>query len=128
MVTLKHKYHLLNSCAVRSKQRSFDNSSGNEQEESDRDIIQSVRSKSLQCYIYAWGVKPSITENIMCNYVQRRGVFVSWLNIRRTIAVSQINVDGDTGSRLFEEGFWPEGVQCRHWHINLTPITQYARA
>ena len=77
-----------------------------------------VRSKSMRCYV--GGFKSSITENLLCNYVQRRGVFVSWLNIRRypdqNRAVIQINVDGERGASLFEEGFWPEGVQCRPWY------------
>ena len=120
-VTTNEQVPALNSRDVRSKHRflqSFVNSADNEQEESDGDFIQHVRSKSLRCYV--GGFKSSITERILCNYVQRRGVFVSWLNIRRypdqNRAVIQINLNGERGSHLFEEGFWPEGVQCRPWY------------
>ena len=106
---------------VRPKHRflqSFVNSADNEQERSDGDFIQRVPSKALRCYV--GGFKSSITENLLCNYVQRRGVFVSWLNIRRypdqSRAVIQINIDGERVFRLFEEGFWPAGVQCRPWY------------
>ena len=120
-VTTNEQVPALNSRDVRSKHRflqSFVNSADDEQEESDGYFIQHVRSKSWRCYV--GGFKSSITENLLCNYVQRRGVFVSWLNRRRypnqNWVVVQINVDGERGSRLFEEGFWPEGVQCRPWY------------
>ena len=120
-VTTNKQVPALNSRDVRPKHRflqSFVNSADNEQNESDGDFIQHVRSKSLRCYV--GGFKSSITENLLCNYVQCRGVFVSWLNIRRypdqNRAVIQINVDGERGASLFEEGFWPEGVQCRPWY------------
>ena len=83
-VTTNKQVPALNSRDVRPKHRflqSFVNSADNELEESDGDFIQYARSKSMRCYV--GGIKSSITENSLCNYVQRRGVFVSWLNIRR---------------------------------------------
>ena len=34
----------------------------------------------------------------------------------RDSAVNKLNVDADKGSRLLEDGFWPEGVVCRPWY------------
>ena len=106
---------------MRSKQDSsqaFGWSTGNEQGDGDGEFIQHIRRKSSRFYI--GGFKPSITEMILCSYVQRRGVHVSWINIRRyhdqDRAVIQLNVDADKGSRLREDGFWPEEVVCRPWY------------
>ena len=111
----------LNSQEARSKQGShqaFVGSAGNEQDYEDDDFSQHIRRKSSRFYI--GGFKPSITEMKLCSYVQRRGVHVSWINIRRyhdqDRAVIQLNVDADKGSRLLEDGFWPEEVVCRPWY------------
>ena len=111
----------LSSQEVRSKQDSsqaFGWSTGIEQGDGDGEFIKHIRRKSSRFYI--GGFKPSITEMVLCSYVQRRGVHVSWINIRRyhdqDRAVIQLNVDADKGSRLLEDGFWPEEVVCRPWY------------
>ena len=111
----------LSSHEVRSKQDSsqaFGWSTGIEQGDGDGEFIKHIRRKSSRFYI--GGLKPSITEMVLCSYVQRRGVHVSWINIRRyhdqDRAVIQLNADADKGSRLLEDGFWPEEVVCRPWY------------
>ena len=110
----------LSSREARSKQgssQSFVDSSGYKQDYGDDDFTKHIRRKSSRFYI--GGFKPSITEMLLCSYVQSRGVHVSWINIRRyhdqDRAVIQLNVDADKGSRLLEDGFWPEEVVCRPW-------------
>ena len=74
----------LSSREARSKQgssQSFVDSSGYEQEYGDDDFTKHIRRKSSRFYI--GGFKPSITEMLLCSYVQSRGVHVSWINIRR---------------------------------------------
>ena len=34
----------------------------------------------------------------------------------KELHVIQLNVDADKGSRLLEDGFWPEEVDCRPWY------------
>ena len=111
----------LSSREARSKQgssQSFVDSSGYEQDYVEDDFTKHIRRKSSRFYI--GGFKPSITEMLLCSYVQSRGVHVSWINIRRyhdqDRAVIQLNVDADKGSRLLEDGFWPEEVVCRPWY------------
>ena len=102
----------LSSQEVRSKQDSsqaFGWSTGIEQGDGDGEFIKHIRRKSSRFYI--GGFKPSITEMVLCSYVQRRGVHVSWINIRRyhdqDRAVIRVNVDADKGSCLLEDGFYP---------------------
>lgn len=82
-----------------------------------------IRRRASRFYI--GGFKHSITEQKLVNYVFRRGVTVSWINIRRyedqDRAVIQLNVDAEQGARVLERGFWPEGVICRPWY----PKNQY---
>ena len=72
----------LSSQEVRSKQDSsqaFGWSTGNEQGDGDGEFIKHILRMSSRFYI--GGFKPRITEMVLCSYVQRRGLHVSWINI-----------------------------------------------
>ena len=59
-------------------------------------------------------------------YVLRRGVTVSWINIRRynddDRSVIQLNTDASQGALLLTCGFWSDGVHCRSWYPRKTKL------
>lgn len=87
-------------------------------EEDDEDFVAHVRQRTKRFYV--GGFYPSITEKTVMNYALRRGVKLTWVNIRRyerqNRAVVRVNVDSSNGYRLLERGFWPKGVTCRPWY------------
>ena len=84
----------------------------------DDDFIQYVRRKPVRYYI--GGFKSTISEQKLANYLLRRGITVSRINIRRyedqDRSVIQLNVDPEHGPSLQQRGFWPPGVYCRQWY------------
>ena len=86
--------------------------------EADDDFIQYVRRRPDRYYV--GGFKSTINEQKLTNYLSRRGVPVSRINIRRyenpDRAAIQLFVDPDYGSYLQQRGFWPLGVYCRQWY------------
>ena len=85
----------------------------------DDDFIQYVRRRPARYYI--GGFKSTIREQKRTNYLLRRGINVSRINIRKYEnpdgAVIQLNVDPEYGPFLQQRGFWPPGVYCRQWYI-----------
>ena len=86
--------------------------------EADDDFIQYVRRRPERYYI--GGFKSTINEQKLTNYLLRRGVHVSRINIRRyenpDRAAIQLFVDPDYGPYVQQRGFWPPGVYCRQWY------------
>ena len=87
-------------------------------DDDDDEFTVHVRRRTKRFYV--GGFLPSITEAILMRYAKRRGVKLSWVNIRRyesqNRAVIRVNVDSELGYRLVEDGFWPRGIVCRPWY------------
>ncbi|MEW8548007.1 MAG: hypothetical protein AB2693_31265 [Candidatus Thiodiazotropha sp.] len=115
--TLKSRSsNVTKSYTVRS--RDIDDASMRTEPDSDDDFVQYVRRRPARYYV--GGFKSSITEQKLVNYVLRRGITVSRINILRyedqDRAVIQLSVDAEHGPRLLERGFWPPGVFSRPWY------------
>ena len=84
----------------------------------DNDFTQYIRRRTARYYV--GGFKSNITEQKLVNFVLRRGITVSRVNIRRyeiqDRAVIQLYVDAEYSPRLLERGFWPPGVFSRPWY------------
>lgn len=98
--------------------RGIDNTTRSIESDSDDDFTQYIRRRTARYYV--GGFKSNITEQKLVNFVLRRGVTVSRVNIRRyedqDRAVIQLYVDAEFGPRLLERGFWPPGVFSRPWY------------
>ena len=86
-------------------------------DDSDDDFETHIRRRSRRFYI--GGFKPSISLEKLQHYVERKGVTVTWISIRRyekqNKAVIRLNVDAQQASAVLEAGFWPRGITCRQW-------------
>ena len=96
----------------------FNDRNLNELDEGDGDFETFICRRTQRLYL--GGFQASVTERAIMDYAERRGVYVSWINIRRfdnqNRAVIRLNVDAEHGPLLLEEGFWPRGVSCRRWY------------
>ena len=101
-----------------SNRMGFNDQNLNELDEGDGDFETFIRRRTQRLYL--GGFQASVTERTIMDYAERRGVYVSWINIRRfdnqNRAVIRLNVDAEHGHLLLEEGFWPRGVSCRRWY------------
>lgn len=86
-------------------------------DDSDDDFETHIRRRSRRFYI--GGFKPSISLEKLQHYVEKKGVTVTWISIRRyekqNKAVVRLNVDAEQASAVLEVGFWPRGITCRPW-------------
>ena len=86
--------------------------------DTDDDFIQYIRRRPARYYV--GGFKSTINEQKLSNYLLRRNINVSRINIRRyedqDRAVIQLSIDPEYGSFLQQRGFWPPGVYCRQWY------------
>lgn len=113
-----------------SKRRNYDKylhsrnavyADGHENDTDDEDFSQYVRRRTKRFYI--GGFMPSINENKIANYINKRGPKVTKVSIfknkhnPRGNVVIRINVESDENVDLLTEDpyFWPEGVTCRPW-------------
>ena len=101
-------------------------------DEGDGDFETFIRRRTQRFYL--GGFQANVTEETILHYTERRGIYVSWINIRRyenqNRAVIRLNVDAEHGHSLLEQGFWPRGVTCRRWYtkkqyINKTRNRRY---
>lgn len=77
-----------------------------------------VRKRTKRYYV--GGFKRSITEDKLTQYVQFRGLTVTWVNLwisRKTgRVIIRLNIEASENcDRIAEPGFWPRGVTCRPW-------------
>ena len=95
--------------------------------ENDDDFMTHVRRRTKRYYV--GGFLPSISERKIMNYAARRGVKLTWVNIRRyerqNRAVIRVNVDPENGYRLLDRRFWPKGVNCRPWYSKVQYRNRY---
>ena len=95
------------------------NNKYDDDDDDDEDDFETYARRKTKRF-YVGGFCPTITEKKLTNYVQRRGVSVTWISIRRyerqNRAVIRLNVDGENSNLLFDEGFWPRDLTCRQWY------------
>ena len=94
------------------------NTAASQSMDTDDDFIQYIRRRPARYYV--GGFKSTINEQKLSNYLLRRSINVSRINIRRyedqDRAVIQLSVDPEYGSLLQQRGFWPPDVYCRQWY------------
>ena len=85
----------------------------------DGDFVQYV--KKTPCRYYLGGFLPSITEDKIARYVNRRGPTVTFVRIwhskrnKRNVVI-RLNIEDNASAALVESpAFWPRGVRCRPW-------------
>ena len=95
------------------------NNKYDDDDEDDEDDFETYARRKIKRF-YVGGFCTTMTEKKLTNYVQRRGVPVTWIIIRRyerqNRAVIRLNVDGENSHLLFDEGFWPRDLICRRWY------------
>ena len=87
-----------------------------------------VRRRSKRFYV--GGFRSSITHEELIQYVESKGLIVTWVHIwpskRSDRAVIRLNVEvSENCLKITEPGFWPRGVKCRPWLTNNTYKNTY---
>ena len=77
-----------------------------------------VRKRTKRYYV--GGFKKSITEEKLIQFIESKGLKVTWIHIwpskRRGRVVIRLNIEACDGcDRIAERGFWPRGVKCHPW-------------
>ena len=85
----------------------------------DGDFVQYVKKTPRRYYL--GGFLPSITEDKIARYVNRRGPTVTFVRIwhskrnKRNVVI-RLNIEDNASAALVESpAFWPRGVRCRPW-------------
>lgn len=85
----------------------------------DENFEQYVKKRAKRFYL--GGFKPTITRDVIANYVNIRGPTVTWVRIwtskrNPNNVVIRLNVEDNYLAQLLESrSFWPRGVTCRPW-------------
>ena len=102
-----------------------------DRDELDYNLLQNhvdVRRRSKRFYV--GGFRSSITHEELIQYVESKGLVVTWVHIwpskRSDRAVIRLNVEVSGNClKITEPGFWPRGVKCRPWLTNNTYKNTY---
>ena len=84
----------------------------------DDGFIEHIRRRTVHYFV--GGFKPSITENMVSQYVSKKGPKVTQVivfrNYRYGTATVKLNVENDKNAVLLEDPyFWAEGLICKPW-------------
>ena len=82
------------------------------------ELADHVRKRTKRFYV--GGFKSSITQEELIEFVESKGLLVTWVNIwnskRYGRVVIRLNIEAtENYLKITEPGFWPRGIKCRPW-------------